>query len=192
MKRLLRALSIALLLFLSMSLAALGGGDGSGGGQGNPLTLEACSVPDGSTDVPCDVEIVLTFSKNVVHFTVRDGNMQCFRLYDSAGNKVPIEVLMGDDQVDPSIKRIVTVAASGLTPGEAYTLLVSAAMTSKSGANMESDVSVHFTTASEREAAAPAAPTERNAKPVWIVSLAATLSTVILIVILVILRKRAS
>lgn len=179
MKRLFQALFIALLLFLPLTLTALGGGgDGSGGGQGKPLTLDACSVPDGSTDVPCDVEIVLTFSKNVVHFTVRDGNMQCFTLYDKAGNAVPIEILMGDDQVDPSIKRIVTVAASGLMPGEAYTLVVSAAMTAKSGVKMESDASIHFTTA----------PVARNAKLLWLAPLAA----VIFIVILVILRKRNS
>ena len=148
------ALLLALLLTLALGVTALAGnGDGSGGGKDQPLALASSTVPDGSTDVPTELSVTLTFNKNVVNFTVKDNNMGCFRLIDSAGNAVPISVIMGDDQVDPDCKRIVGIQASGLAAGETYTLIISGALQAKSGATLGSDVSLRFTTAG-------AAPTE--------------------------------
>ena len=95
-----RILSILLILLLITSLAVSafaegGNGDGSGGGKNVPLGLAESSVPDGSTNVPTDVTITLTFNKNVVNFTVKDNNMTCFSLADSRGTNVPVTVLMG-------------------------------------------------------------------------------------------------
>ena len=134
-----RILSILLILLLITSLAVSafaegGNGDGSGGGKNVPLGLAESSVPDGSTNVPTDVTITLTFNKNVVTFTVKDNNMTCFSLADSRGTNVPVTVLMGDDQVDPDIKRIVNIQPSSLSEGESYTLTISGRLTAKSGA----------------------------------------------------------
>ena len=137
----------ALLFFTVQAFAEGGNGDGSGGGKDQPLTLVSSSVANGAQNVSLTPEIVLTFSKNVVHFTVRDGNMACFSMTDAQGNDVPIHVEMGDDQVDPSIKRIVTVSPqSALTPGTSYLLKISRGVTSKSGVSLGRDSYISFTT----------------------------------------------
>ena len=128
------------------ALAEGGNGDGSGGGSDNPLLLDYSSLPDGSTDVPTDVSITLTFTKNVVNAAVRDNNSGCFSLTAADGSSVPVSVIMGDDQLDPDIKRIITVEAYGLAPATTYTLTVSGAITSKSGQTLGSPVYLSFTT----------------------------------------------
>ena len=124
----------AVLMLISLALNAFaegGNGDGTGGGKDQPLTLVSSSIPNGSENVSTTPEIVLTFSKNVVNFTVRDNNAKCFSMTDSKGNSVPVDVIMGDDQVDPSIKRIITVKPkSPLTPGETYLLKIGGDITS--------------------------------------------------------------
>ena len=136
------------LSFAASSFAEGGNGDGTGGGKDKPLTLDSSSVPNGSENVSPDAEIVLTFTKNVVHFTVRENNMKCFSMTDSKGNNVPIDVIMGDDQVDPSIKRIVTIKPkSPLTPGETYLLKIGGGVTSKSGVSIGKDTYISFTVA---------------------------------------------
>ena len=137
----------ALLFFTVQAFAEGGNGDGSGGGKDQPLTLVSSSVANGAQNVSLTPEIVLTFSKNVVHFTVRDGNMACFSMTDAQGNDVPIHVEMGDDQVDPSIKRIVTVSPqSALSPGTSYLLKIGGGVTSKSGVSLGRDSYISFTT----------------------------------------------
>ena len=59
------ALLLALLLTLALGVTALAGnGDGSGGGKDQPLALASSTVPDGSTDVPTELSVTLTFNKN--------------------------------------------------------------------------------------------------------------------------------
>jgi len=154
------AILIAIALALSPGVCALAdGGDGSGGGSGNPLALDWSSVPDGSTDVPPDVTITLTFTKNVVNFTVKDNNMGCFRLVDSGGSSVPISVIMGDDQVDSSVKRIISIAPDTLAAGETYTLIISGGLQAKNGTYLGSDVNLTFTTAGAAAVEEPLAET---------------------------------
>lgn len=157
-----RILSILLILILITSLAVSvfaegGNGDGSGGGKNVPLGLAESSVPDGSTNIPTDVTITLTFNKNVVNFTVKDNNMTCFSLSDSRGNNIPVTVLMGDDQVNPDIKRIVNIKPSSLSEGEAYALTISGNLTAKSGAVLGNDVVLHFSTVAPAATPTPAA-----------------------------------
>ena len=159
-----RILSILLILILITSLALSvfaegGNGDGSGGGKNVPLGLAESSIPDGSTNIPTNVTITLTFNKNVVNFTVKDNNMTCFSLSDSRGNNVPVSVLMGDDQVDPDIKRIVNIKPSSLSEGETYALTISGRLTAKSGAVLGNDIILHFSTV------APAATPTPSVKP---------------------------
>ena len=142
---------VFLLLFSFPGFAENGSGDGSGDGAGRetPLTLASSSVPNGSENVDPNVHIVLTFTKNVVHFNVRENNMKCFTVKDSEGNVVPIRVEMGDDQVDPDVKRIVTIVPQ--TPykaGETYVLTVRHGLTAKNEENvLERDVYLSFTIA---------------------------------------------
>lgn len=150
-KRIAAILCILTLLFSFAVLSSAGNGDGSGGGKDQPLTLASCSIANGAQDVSRNPQIVLTFSKNVVHFTVRDNNKKCFTLTDSSGANVPINVIMGDDQVDPSIKRIVTVEPkSELTPGMTYLLKIGKDVTSKSGVSLGRDNYISFTVAGEK------------------------------------------
>lgn len=165
------ALLIALIMMFSLSFAAFAGnGDGSGGGNGQPLMLAGSSVSNGSKNVPTDVYITLTFSKNVVNFTVKNNNMGCFSMRDSKGGSVPISVVMGDDQVDPDCKRIIGIQTSDLAEGETYTLVISGNLQSKSGVSLGSDISISFTTvaAAVQETEKPvqtAKPVQESEKP---------------------------
>ena len=157
------ALFFALCLLVCCALSAFAGdgsgggnGDGTGGGKGQPLVLASSSIANGAENVSQTPQIVLTFSKNVVHFTVRDNNKKCFSMTDEDGNSVPINVLMGDDQVDPSIKRIVTIVPqSSLTPGTTYLLKIGGGITSKSGVSIGRDSYIAFTVAGEKPTTAP-------------------------------------
>jgi len=144
---------IALFTLLTFACAAFaegGNGDGTGGGKDKPLALETSSITNGAQNVPVDAEIELNFNKNVVHFTVRENNMKCFSMTDGSGKSVPVEVIMGDDQVDPSIKRIVTVKPkNALEPGTVYMLKISKNLTSKSGVSLGKDTYISFTTAAK-------------------------------------------
>ncbi len=139
-----------LLTFACAAFAEGGNGDGTGGGKDKPLALETSSITNGVQNVPVDAEIELNFNKNVVHFTVRENNMKCFSMTDGSGKSVPVEVIMGDDQVDPSIKRIVTVKPkNALEPGTVYMLKISKNLTSKSGVSLGKDTYISFTTAAK-------------------------------------------
>ena len=59
-----------------------------------PEFILALTLADGSTDVPTELTVTLTFTKNVVNFTVKDHNMGCFQLIDSGGNAAPSGGLM--------------------------------------------------------------------------------------------------
>ena len=140
-----------LLLCLTVSAFAEGGsGDGSGGGKDKPLTLESSSIANGAQNVPVNPEIVLGFSKNVVNISVKENNKNCFSMTDSKGNSVPVDIIMGDDQVNPTqeIKRTITVKpAVSLDPGETYLLKISGDVTAKSGAKIGKDNYISFTVA---------------------------------------------
>ena len=160
--------SVLMLISLALNAFAEGGnGDGTGGGKDQPLTLVSSSIPNGSENVSTTPEIVLTFSKNVVNFTVRDNNAKCFSMTDSKGNSVPVDVIMGDDQVDPSIKRIITVKPkSPLTPGETYLLKIGGDITSKSGVSIGRDTYIGFTVAEDTPASSSQPVTEASTNAV--------------------------
>ena len=153
---------ISLLLSFNYFVYAEGGnGDGTGGGKNQPLTLVSSSVANGDENVSVNPEFVLTFSKNVVNFTVRENNEKCFSMTDGKGNDVPVNVIMGDDQIDPSIKRIITVTPkSSLNPGESYLLKIGGDITSKSGVKLGKDIYIGFTVSSESKESQVQAVTE--------------------------------
>ena len=160
MKRFVTVLIVLLMLLTCAVTAFAGGGngDGTGGGKNKPLALASSSVANGAQNVSQNPEIVLTFNKNVVNFTVRDNNKKCFSLTDENGKSIPIDVIMGDDQVDPDIKRIITIKPkSSLTPGTTYLLKIGGGITSKSGVSIGRDSYISFTVAGKKPSDTPRA-----------------------------------
>lgn len=143
---------IVFLLFIASCSVLADNGDGSGGGKNNLLALVSSDPSDGQKDVTLPVQIKLVFSKNVINMTVKDNNLQCFSLWDEGGEQIPVEVRMGDDQIQPELKRdIALVPLRKLEPGKGYTVKILGALQSKSGATMENDVKVNFETAAANE-----------------------------------------
>jgi len=140
-------LSVILLAFISPPALA-GQGDGSGGGQGVPLRLDKSSPYNGQTRVSLPLLIEMTFNKNVINMAVNVNNRNCFSLYAADGSKIPVEVIMADDQIEPEKKRDIALKPlQELKPGAAYTVKVSPALQAKSGATMEGDLTITFITA---------------------------------------------
>ena len=145
MKRVIATMTV-LLAVLGMTVVA---GDGKSDAV---LKMETCSIENGAVDLAVDGQIDMKFSNNVVNLKVKDNNMTCFHLYDSTGAEVAIEVIMGDDQVDTSVKNDISVKpTASLAAGESYKLVVAQSLMSKNGNAMAEDVTIAFTTAGGEE-----------------------------------------
>ncbi len=148
-----RILSIFVLLALScilMAVPVLAAGDGSGGGQGVPLGLDSSIPSNGQKDVPLTGDIKLTFNKNVIFLGIRDANKTCFSLIASDGSKVPIEVIMADDQTTEGFEKrrdISVKPLQRLQPATAYVVKVSPQLQAKNGTSLGHEVTVNFVTA---------------------------------------------
>ncbi len=143
---------VLILTIILLAVAALpalaGSGDGSGGGQGVPLKLDSSSPYNGQTGVALPTLINMTFNKNVINMSVNNNNQQCFSLYAADGGRIPLEVIMADDQIEPEKKRDIALKPlQELKPGAAYTVKVSSALQAKSGVNLENDLAITFITA---------------------------------------------
>jgi len=148
--RLLSIIVLAVLGCLLMALPVLAAGDGSGGGQGVPLGLDSSIPSDGQKDVPLTGDIKLTFNKNVIFLGIRDANKTCFALIASDGSKVPIEVIMADDQTTEGfeLRRNISIRpVQKLQPATAYVVKVSPQLQAKNGTSLGHEVSVNFVTA---------------------------------------------
>lgn len=144
-------LSFVMMIAFTPAYTWAAGGDGSGGGGGgggaNPLSLYTANPAMGSENVPIDTKIQFDFSNNVVNLLVKDHNMQCFSLRDAQGQDIPIAVEMGDDQIDPEIKRIIVVAPEvQLAQETTYILKVDKSLTAKNGRSMATDREIVFST----------------------------------------------
>ncbi len=145
-----------ILLALLFLPALAGEGDGSGGGQGEPLRLDSSSPFNGQKDVPLPLVISMTFNKNVVNMTVSDNNLKCFSLYAADGSTIPVEVIMADDQIKPEEKNNIALKPlQELKHNTAYTVKVSAALRSKSGVTLGSNLNITFITAKDSTIAEP-------------------------------------
>ncbi len=128
-----------------------GNGDGSGGGKGEPLELVSSTPGDGEKGVALDIEIRLSFSKNVINMMVKDGNLKCFSLF-ADNQPVEIEVLMADDQVEPEFKRdVVIVPVEGLQPDKSYIIKVAPEFQSKGGVLLGKELKINFSTGNGTE-----------------------------------------
>ncbi|MGN1033357.1 MAG: Ig-like domain-containing protein, partial [Intestinibacter sp.] len=144
-------MSILLIILISPVNVFAGNGDGSGGGDGQgktkPLELLNQSIQNDDTDISIEPYIVLDFSKNVVNLLVKEDNEKCFKLTDSDGKSVKINILMVDDQVDLERRRqIIVEPAEALKEETTYTLEISDDLVAKSGSKMESAIDIKFTT----------------------------------------------
>lgn len=191
-KRLSAAIILIMALCLLVTLPVCAWADNGNGDKKIPL-LDSSSVADGATDVAVDLQqIDLVFTNNVVNIAVKENNLKCFSLKSADGKDVAIEVLMGDDQVDPNAKRNVSVAiAEALEPDTAYILTISGELSAKNGNLLGNDINIGFTTAAAPAEEAPAeeAPAEADSgvNMTWVVIIAAV---VILLVVIVFARKK--
>ena len=168
--RLLSIIVLALLTCILMVLPVLaeGTGDGSGGGKNVPLDLVASSPADGQKDVPLTGTIKLSFNKNVIYLLIRDANKSCISLIAPDGSKVPIEVIMADDQTPEGFeqRRDISVRPlQGLQPGTAYAVEISPQLQAKNGTSLGHEDTVRFVTAgvaSKPVANMPASNTEKE------------------------------
>jgi hypothetical protein len=137
-------------MIMALPFLAAGAGDGSGGGQGVPLGLDSSIPADGQKDVPVTGDIKLTFNKNVIFLGIRDANKTCFSLIAADGSKVPIQVIMADDQTTEGFEKrrdISVRPVQKLQPGTAYVVKVSPQLQAKNGMSLGHEVTVKFVTA---------------------------------------------
>lgn len=169
-----RIISLMLLLVFSCVLmaapvlAADGTGDGSGGGKSIPLGLDSSAPADGDNDVSLTGNIKLTFNKNVIYLGIREANKTCFSLVAADGSKVPIEVIMADDQTPEGfeLRREISLhPLQELQPGTAYTVKISPELQAKNGTSLGHEVTVSFVTEGAAAIPAPAAPSGETVKP---------------------------
>ena len=137
-------------LLMVMPVLAESTGDGSGGGQGVPLGLDSSAPADGQKEVPLTGNIKLTFNKNVIFLGIKDANKTCFSLIAAGGGKVPIEVIMADDQTPEGfeLRRDISIRPlQQLKPGTAYAVKISPQLQAKNGTSLGHEVTVNFVTA---------------------------------------------
>lgn len=151
-----RLLTILFILVISCYGLVYAEGDGSGEGEHreDPIVIASSNIEDGDTGVSVNTKIVLEFNKNVVNMSVAEKNKNCFSLTDESGRQVNLSVSMGDDQIDPSIKRIITVIPStSLQKGTKYQLTVSGELTAKNGVSLRTPITISFSTEGKKVSA---------------------------------------
>jgi hypothetical protein len=132
---------LAAMVFLLLASSVFAGG--------KPLELSTAEPADGAVGVPINQFLMLTFSKNVVNFSVSENNAGCFGLETLSGEEIEIEIEMGDDQMEPELKRIVKVIpVSPLEHNREYYLTVSGELQSKNGEILGEEVIIRFATGS--------------------------------------------
>lgn len=147
---------ILLLSLFSFSYGLDGEGEGGGANSDEPLVLVSSNLEQNQKDVPVDIKVHMEFNKNIVNMTVAEKNRGCITLSDQNGNPVPIKVLMGDDQVDPTIKRIIDVAPDDvLHSGERYTLTIGSGFQAKNGTSLKAPISIAFQTEGSKQLTTP-------------------------------------
>lgn len=151
-----RLLTILFILVISCYGLVYAEGDGNGGGEHreDPIVIASSNIRDGDTGVSVNTKIVLGFNKNVVNMGVAENNKNCFSLIDESGREINLSVSMGDDQIDPSVKRIITVIPNtSLEKGTKYQLTVSGKLTAKNGVSLGTPITISFSTEGKKESA---------------------------------------
>lgn len=134
-----KILSLAALLVLIISQASA---------ADKPLALVSSDPESGSTGVALRPVIELVFSNNVVNLSVQEINAGAFALTSSSGEAVALKVIFPDDQLEPDLKRNITLETeSDLRRATVYILTVDGSLQAKNGQKLGTPVSLSFTTA---------------------------------------------
>jgi len=114
----------------------------------NPLILVGHRIVDELNEEGLrTTEIELFFSKNVVNMMVAENNEKCFSLVNKAGDEIPVEIQMADDQIDREKRHIIKVVVQKpLEPLKAYKVIISPELESKSGIKLEKQLEMEFVT----------------------------------------------
>lgn len=119
----------------------------SEGKRNNPLVLISSNPIDGAKNVPVQTEIILNFSKNIAHMTVRDKNIKCFSLVNAKSESVQTNIVIADNQIEPEKRRDVYLRPlNDLEPGMTYTVIVDPSFQSKSEVKLNGELKINFTT----------------------------------------------
>lgn len=139
---------VVFILLLCFSVGIVSAGDKQLELDGGELTQDLENI--GETEV-----IKLTFTNNVVNLKVKDNNMTCFTMTDEDGEFVEFEVLMGDDQEDKEIKRIIEIKPNtAWITGTTYTIHVSDSLEAKNGMPLAEAIDIEFTTGGSKPGSA--------------------------------------
>ncbi len=143
---LIMAFSIVLFAF-SFSFALEGEGEGNGENQDEGLYIVKSNVNDGDMNISTSLSIELEFNKNVVNMTVAENNKASISLLDKKENPVPINIRLGDDQVDPTVKRLIGITpVTELEEGATYTLWINGDFKAKNGTQLNNPITLSFQT----------------------------------------------
>lgn len=145
--------SIVVVLLLCLSIGAVYAGDGGGKSQ---LKLDEAEMTQDLENIGSTEVIKLTFSNNVVNLAVKDNNMTCFTMSDEDGSFTEFEVLMGDDQENKEIKRIIEIKpTTAWETGTTYTIHISDKLSAKNEMLLGEETDLTFTTEGRKSSGNP-------------------------------------
>lgn len=144
------ALSVVLLCFVFVTGLAFAEG---GAGSSESFDISTISLQDGDVLESGTFTIEMTFTKNVNNIKVSENNKTCFSITNEAGEKMPADVVMYDDQLDSSKKNNITINCTDLPNGK-YTLTISEALQAKNGSTLAAPLVYNFTVGKAAEPAA--------------------------------------
>lgn len=155
-------------LLASLPVLAENTGDGSGGGQDIPLDMVSSSPADGQEDIPINGDITVSFNKNVIYLLIRDANKTCFSLLTADGTKVPVDIIMADDQTPEGFEQrrdVIIRPLHELKPGTAYIVKISPELQAKNGMSLGHEDIIHFVTDGNVYQPADTEPVADTTKP---------------------------
>ncbi|MDM8533639.1 Ig-like domain-containing protein [Clostridiaceae bacterium HSG29] len=109
------------------------------------LEFVSSSINDGDTEVSMEAEINLEFSNNVTNMKVKDNNISAFSLVNGKGENIDIDVIVPDEQINPELKRMITIKpVNDLVKGESYTLVIDKKLSSKNESTLKENIEINF------------------------------------------------
>ncbi len=137
----LKKISVSIIILMLITAASAFAGN-------KPLLLKSSTPKDGETNVAIDTNILIEFTKNVVNMKVSKNNVGCFKMMDSSGRSIDIEVYLPDDQLEPENKRKITLKPiKPLCPDTKYTIIISSELKAKNGNSLGKELILSFVTA---------------------------------------------
>ena len=118
--------------------------------------LVSSNVVDGDKNIPKDIIIELVFSSNMTDISVLSYNKDCFSLFDSENNSIPIKLVLPDTQVQQTFKKQAFIyPLKELQPGENYRILISQKLMDKNGNQLGRDYIISFNVSTDESLTTP-------------------------------------